>query len=489
MPTDADESSPAAASSRIRPRREALAVSAIVLAVSALGLGVTYYFARQAQVDAVRAELGQLASVAAVQVDGDLHRRVVRPELEGSPEFLQALAPLVHFHLATRDVIYVYTLVLRNGEAVFGLDSAYKYRIAGDDQPHDPPGTLMAVQDPDSLAALQRDEVVVNREVSRGRVRSYLSAFAPFHDARGVQVGVVGVDMWVRDLDARLARLARIASAALVGLVLIAVAVGLVVFRLRTAAALAESRDRQAVRDLAAARDAAEQSSRAKSAFLAMMSHELRTPLNAIIGYGEMLQEDLRTRGDHGMADDVGHMLGAGRHLTSIIGDILDYSKLEAGRLELRSAGVDVAALAGELVELMLPVASAKGVALSLECTQGLSPVAADPVRLRQVLLNLIGNALKFTERGAVSVRVRRSGGGVVCVVHDTGIGIPAEKQAQLFQPFSQVDASPSRRAAGTGLGLAISRRLVELMRGTLRVRSRAGRGSTFRVCLPACAA
>jgi signal transduction histidine kinase len=462
-------------------------VTAVVLAVSAFGLGVTYYFSRQAQLEAVRAELAQLARVAAAQVDGDAHRRVVRPDLEGTPEFMRVLAPLVRFHRATRDVLYAYTLVLDGGRAHYGLDSAYEYKVPGDDAPYDPPMTPVRIEVPDLMETLTDGVLRVNARPRHGPVRSYLSAYAPFFDARGQQAGVVGIDMWVRDLDERLARLQRIAAAALGSLVVIAVSVGAVVYRLRVTAAAAEARDHQAVRELAAARDLAEQSSRAKSAFLAVMSHELRTPLNAIIGYGEMLQDDLRGRGDGVMADDVGRMLAASRHLTAIIGDILDYSKLEAGRFDLTPSRVDLAALAGELVELMRPAASAKGVAIALEPAPRLGAVEGDPVRLRQVLLNLIGNAVKFTERGAVTVRLRPARRGrVACTVHDTGVGIPEEKRAQLFQPFSQVDSSSTRRSGGTGLGLAISRRLVELMRGSLRVRSRHGRGSSFRVTIPA---
>ena len=470
------------------PLRDALVAAAITFAVSALGLGVTYYFSREAQLDAVRSELAQLARVAASLVDADRHDAVARPEREGSPEHLRVLAPLVRFHQATEDVIYVYTLMLRDGKPYFGIDSAYRYKVPGDTEAHDPPMTPYEGNDPDVMGALTSGELVVNREIVHEAVRSYLSAYAPFRDATGRIVGVVGIDMWVRQLNDRLARLRNIALTALGGLVFLSTLTGLGVFRFRTAAAVLEARDRQAVADLAAARDAAEQSSRAKSAFLAMMSHELRTPLNAIIGYGELMQEDLVDRGDTAMATDVGRMLTASRHLTAIIGDILDYSKLDAGRVALVPAPLDPAAMLAELVELMRPGATARGVALVLDARAGAGPFEADALRLKQVLLNLLGNAVKFTERGTVTVRLRVSTAGekrVIFAVHDTGTGIPRDNLHRLFQPFSQVDSSSTRAAGGTGLGLAISRRLVELMRGTLRVRSRVGRGSTFRVSLP----
>ncbi len=471
------------------PLRDAFVAAAITFTVSALGLGVTYYFSRQAQLEAVRSELAQLARVAAALIDADRHDAVARPEREGSPEHLRVLAPLVAFHRATHDVIYAYTLMLRDGKPYFGIDSAYQYKVPGDTEAHDPPMSPYEGNDPDVMRALTSGDLVVNREIVHEALRSYLSAYAPFRDATGRVVGVVGIDMWVRDLNARLARLRNIALAALGGLVFLSALIGLGMFRFRTAAAAAEARDHRAVADLAAARDAAEQSSRAKSAFLAMMSHELRTPLNAIIGYGELMQEDLVARGDTAMASDVGRMLTASRHLTAIIGDILDYSKLDAGRVALDSAPLDPAAMLLEVVELMKPGAAARGITLCLDARAGVAPFAGDALRLKQVLLNLVGNAVKFTERGTVTVRLRQvvdGGRRVTITVHDTGTGIPRDNLHRLFQPFSQVDSSSTRAAGGTGLGLAISRRLVEMMRGTLRVKSRVGRGSTFRVSLPA---
>ncbi len=473
---------------RIHPRREALGAAATVFAVSALGVLVTYYFARQAQLEAVRNELSQLGRVVAANIDGDLHDAATGLGMEGSPQYLTALQPIVRFHRATEDVIYVYTYMLRDGAVRFGLDSAFLYKVPGDTENYDPPMKVYDGNDPDARRALETHALTVNDEPTVEAVRSYLSAYAPFFDSHGEFVGVVGVDMWVRHLDERLARLQRIAMSAVVVLLLLSAAAGVIVFRLRAAAAEAFARDHQAVIDLAAAKDAAEQSSRAKSAFLAMMSHELRTPLNAIVGYSELIQDEMNDRGDTALAHDVGHVVQASRHLTSIIGDILDYSKLEVGRLELVTSTVDMAAMVRELAELMKTGASDKGLVLAVDVHPSVMAVYGDPVRIRQVLLNLIGNALKFTDQGRVTVRLRPSPnrpGHMVCAVHDTGTGVPADKQSKLFEPFSQVDSSPTRAAGGTGLGLAISRRLVETMGGTLTMRSRVDCGSTFRFSFP----
>lgn len=473
---------------RIHPRREALAAAVAIFAVSAVGVFVTYYFARQAQIEAVQNELSQLARVVAASIDGDLHDAATGAGMEGSPEYSRALEPIVRFHRATEDVIYVYTHMLRDGAVRFGLDSAYAHKVPGDTEQYDPPMSVYAGNDADARRALETQTLVVNAEPTVEAVRSYLSAYAPFFDSHRRFVGVVGVDMWVRRLDMRLARLRRVAEAAGIGLVLLSAAAGVIVFRLRTTAAAVAVRDRQAVVELAAAKDAAEQSSRAKSAFLAMMSHELRTPLTAIVGYSELIQEEMRDRGEKGRADDIGHVVLAGRHLTSIIGDILDYSKLEVDRLTLLPSVVDVGAMVRELAELMKKTAAEKALALAIDVAPDLPIVHGDPVRIRQVLLNLVGNALKFTDRGRVTVRLRRSStapGYLVCTVHDTGVGVPADKRSKLFQPFSQVDSSPTRAAGGTGLGLAISLRLAEAMGGSLRMRSRVNRGSTFRFSFP----
>jgi hypothetical protein len=199
---------------RISPRRDALGAAATVFAVSALGVFVTYHFARQAQLEAVQSELSQLARVVAASIDGDLHHAVANPTMEGTPEFLRALAPIVTFHRATEDVIYVYTYTLRDGAVRFGLDSAYLHKVPGDTEPHDPPGKVYNGNDPDVRRALETQTLTVNAEPTVEAVRSYLSAYAPFFDSRNQFVGVVGVDMWVRHLDARLARLQRIAVAA-----------------------------------------------------------------------------------------------------------------------------------------------------------------------------------------------------------------------------------------------------------------------------------
>ena len=231
--------------------------------------------------------------------------------------------------------------------------------------------------------------------------------------------------------------------------------------------------------------------SAAKSAFMATMSHELRTPLNAVIGYAEMLVEDAEGRGLTPMRDDLGKIVGASQHLLKLIEDILDLSRVEAEKLELRCERFAVQELAREVVAVLAPLARQREDLLELRAPEAPIVVYLDRGRVRQVLINLVGNAIKFTARGRVSVEARgeEEGDGrrwLVLVVEDTGIGIAAADLARVFEPFTQVDSSPRRRYEGSGLGLSLSRRLVQTMGGTLSVRSQPGRGSAFTLRLPA---
>ncbi len=238
------------------------------------------------------------------------------------------------------------------------------------------------------------------------------------------------------------------------------------------------------------AKEAAEAASRAKSTFLANMSHELRTPLNAIIGYSEMLQEEAQDQGLDSFVRDLEKVRSAGQHLLGVINDILDLSKIEAGRMELHPETIDVAKMARGVVTTVEPLIQKSGDTLRADLPDDLGEMYADVTKLRQVLLNLLSNASKFTERGTVSFSAARERGGagdaLVFRVADNGIGMTTEQVGRLFQPFVQADASTTRKFGGTGLGLAISRRYCQMMGGDITVRSEPGRGSEFTVRLPA---
>jgi signal transduction histidine kinase len=250
----------------------------------------------------------------------------------------------------------------------------------------------------------------------------------------------------------------------------------------------------QKSRELAAA-------SQHKSQFLANMSHELRTPLNAIIGYSEMLQEEADDLGEQSLIPDLQKVNAAGKHLLGLINDVLDLSKIEAGRMDLFVESFEVDQLVRDVAAIVTPLMDKNGNTLVIACSEDVGSMRADQTKIRQALFNLLSNAAKFTERGRIELRVasselRAEDGSLLATrnsqlvtfsVSDTGIGMTQEQLGRLFEAFSQAEASTRSRYGGTGLGLAISRHFCRLMGGDLTVTSVPGEGSTFTVRLPVC--
>jgi signal transduction histidine kinase len=224
-----------------------------------------------------------------------------------------------------------------------------------------------------------------------------------------------------------------------------------------------------------------------KSQFLANMSHELRTPLNAIIGVTEMLREDAEALQQD--TEPLDRVLGAGRHLLALINDILDLSKIEAGRMELHLETFLLVPVINDAARTIEPMATKNRNRLVIDCPADLGTIHADQTRFRQSLLNLAGNANKFTEKGTVTITARQGQengrGWVTLAVTDTGIGMTPEQVGKLFKEFSQASSSTASKYGGTGLGLVISRRFCQMMGGDITVESEPGRGSTFTIRLP----
>ena len=238
--------------------------------------------------------------------------------------------------------------------------------------------------------------------------------------------------------------------------------------------------------ELATARDTADEANRTKSNFLANMSHELRTPLNAIIGYSEILQEDATDKGDKEPIDDLQKIESAGRHLLGLINNILDLSKIEAGKMDVFIEPVDIPALVKEVVSIVKPLADKSGNAIAVNCPADIGSFRSDQTKIKQCLLNLLSNASKFTSKGRLTLTVAREGGSQVRFgVSDTGVGMTPEQLGRLFQAFSQADASTTKRFGGTGLGLAITKHFCTMLGGDVTVESEPGKGSTFTIQLP----
>jgi signal transduction histidine kinase/CheY-like chemotaxis protein len=268
--------------------------------------------------------------------------------------------------------------------------------------------------------------------------------------------------------------------------------------RLSEALGQAEASRREAL----GARDAAESANRTKSTFLANMSHELRTPMNAILGYSEMLIEEAEDLNAKKLTPDLNKIRSAGKHLLSLINDLLDLSKIEAGKMTLFVEEIDVESMVKDVATTIHPLVKKNANELKVDLGADCGTIRADLPKIRQTLLNLLSNASKFTDKGRITLSVRRvpgdpigssqartdlqiPGDRIQFSVEDTGIGMSPEQQSKLFQTFSQTDASTTRRYGGTGLGLVISRRFCQLMGGDISVKSAPGRGTTFIVDLP----
>jgi signal transduction histidine kinase/CheY-like chemotaxis protein len=247
---------------------------------------------------------------------------------------------------------------------------------------------------------------------------------------------------------------------------------------------------RRAEEEVAKAKEASEMANRTKSLFLANMSHELRTPLNAIVGYSEMLQEEAAAQHLDSFGEDLGKINASGRHLLALINDILDLSKIEAGKMELFLENFELNALIDEVASTIQPMVEKNSNKLLIECSADLGGMRADQVKVRQALFNLLSNAAKFTHDGSITLNAEREQmdglDWIVFRVADSGIGLTPEKIVRLFQDFTQADASTTRKFGGTGLGLALTRRYCQMMGGDVIVRSAPGEGSTFTIKLPA---
>jgi PAS domain S-box-containing protein len=336
---------------------------------------------------------------------------------------------------------------------------------AGVTQPGDLIGkTLFDFYPPEQARAFRRDDLEVMRDgepklaieepllLSSGKIAWVETNKLPLRDESGAIIGILGT---YRDI---------------------------------TEQHQAADERRRLVEQLTDARDAALAANTAKSAFVAGMSHELRTPLNAVINYAEMIAEEFAETGNEVGRGDAERIRVAGVHLLALINDILDLSKVEAGRLEIASVEVSLSSFVRDAVESIQPAARKRGNEIRLTIDTEHDVVRVDALRLKQCALNLLSNAVKFTENGLITLSVKQLDGQLTVGVADTGIGMSPVQISKIFTPFTQGDSSITRRFGGTGLGLSITRQLARLMGGDVTVASVLGQGSSFVLQMP-CAA
>jgi signal transduction histidine kinase/ActR/RegA family two-component response regulator len=467
----------------IHPLRDALLAGICTFVTSAVGLSIVYVKARDAQLAAVKSEMLQLARSMAAEVDGDLHKTIVSQEQAGSPAHEKLLEPLVRMHRATKDLWYVYTGIYRDGRIYWVLDTAYHYRVPGNDMPLDPIMKLYEARDAAYERAYREGLEYTDLEPRLDDGHYYLSAAVPFRDRSGALVGMLGIDMVLDALDSRMAVVQRAFAFALLVVLLLSIGAGAVAHRLRQFAAAIIYKLRKARADAERSAAAAENASRAKAQFLAMMSHEIRTPMNGILGVADLLRTMAPNREQKRLLDI---LTSSGASLLRIINDILDFSKIEADRLELHASPFELRALVDELEHLLAPSARARKLSFAIELDPDLpTGVSGDRQRLAQVLLNLGTNAVKFTDHGDIRLAIRSHSApaGIARIefsMRDTGIGMDADALSKLFTPFTQFADGQQRRGGGTGLGLVIALKLVALMGGNLEVLSTPGKGSIF---------
>jgi signal transduction histidine kinase/CheY-like chemotaxis protein len=459
-----------------RPLVVGFAYALVVAATTALIGGTVLFGTRRVLFEDVREYLRVTVETATGMVDATHLTRVSTPEHDGSSDYVELARPLMALRAANPFVKYAWIGVPSGDSSRIVVDGSRPDAKAPNGlAEHAPPGRLVTVDD-DMRRMLVTRESAIASAASPTLWGQTIRAYAPILAADGRVAGYVGLIASLERYDGWVARLDRLVLVgALIGL-LLALVSGYFAYRVEDYRVHAEL-------ELRRAKATAEASARAKGEFLANMSHEIRTPLHGVLGMSEAMLASALTEADRRSLEVIKKSAAS---LLGILNDILDYSKLEAGRVDLVNAPFDPRALLDDVVDLFAVKAEEQGLEIAVrETIRADRWPLGDAARLKQVLLNLVGNAVKFTEHGHVRIEIEtvmigRQTVALRIAVRDTGIGIAPEVQQRLFEQFEQGEATTSRRFGGTGLGLAISRQLVMLMGGTLGVSSVQGEGTEF---------